>query len=186
VPRRIIIDKRSGDLLDDTIVGKRDPLLDDGVESWTAVLDRVATDTVQGHVVPIAGRLTVTARSAKGHEDAFTMTYRFDQLNLSPAFDANAFRPTLRDGTLVTNLDDPSGLAYEWRNGAVVKKIDARVEQQVSSLSAMGTGDTQDRQGNSWLDRKLVVAAAAFLVTGGCALAAWSRSKSRRELPRHA
>lgn len=136
-------------------------------------MDEVEVSQINGKSVPTAGRLTFTVKLSKGETQVSTDAYQFTQIDLNPDLSAQtAFRPTLEEGTPITNLDDTSGVAYEWRDGKVVKTVDSRVEDQVAGIPAAAYPGASGSD-NFWLDWKVMTAGCLLLLVGAIAFAVW-------------
>jgi hypothetical protein len=89
---------------------------------WAATLEHVSVTKVQDRFVPSKGSLKTVRRFDNGAERTVVTRIERERIELKPNFEASdAFRPDIKEGTTVSNLDDPdSGLRYVWRDGTAM------------------------------------------------------------------
>lgn len=124
----------------------------------SVVVDNVRAARRDDYYVPIGARVTETMR-LEGTEltNVYTTEYKRSDIDLHPDFaKSRAFVSDLPNGAGLTNLDDPkSGVAYEWRDGAVVKAYTSAAAQGVTMAP---TGQTVWRT-LLWCAAALILAA---------------------------
>jgi len=113
------------------------------VESVTTV-DSVRLETIDGHVVPVAGTMTNEARFMDGTHATTRYKVERSHIDLDPDFEAlGAFKPKIPNGTRVVDLDFP-GIAYMWRDGRIVQRID---DETVAQITREMRKERQQREG---------------------------------------
>ncbi len=95
------------------------------IASWTTEVEVTEFASVGEALIPSAGRERMIIRGHNGStlQEGESIRRRSNiKLLTDFAQVEQAFAVDVPDGTYVTNLDDPSGVQYEWRRGQVVRR----------------------------------------------------------------
>jgi hypothetical protein len=119
---RIKVEKRTGDLYDGS------PLpLENGLSSWSLVVDPIMLTQVDGVWTPIGGTMNVDVRLKDGKASRTRAVYQRDHIQINPdfakigAFSVESLK--LTDGIIAEFDQAPDGVAYEYRQGKLVPMI---------------------------------------------------------------
>ncbi len=96
---------------------------DQNITEWVETVDAVDVQKIDGIFLPVAGRLTQTAKWAGGEESEEHIVVQRREIVLHPDFQAlGAFRVVLPEGTEV-RLADKSQRTFRWSNGKFTPDI---------------------------------------------------------------
>ena len=130
-PKRIVIEKQPGDLMDDKPLAMtadqsrayHDPFYPDApLKQFRITVAPITVEAVDGLYFPTSATIEIVRTYTDGREVTARITYECNHIDLKPDFEAiGAFRLDVPDGIPVFFMDDPradAGIRYEWRDGA--------------------------------------------------------------------
>jgi hypothetical protein len=134
---KLTLDKSTGDWIDALKLRPKGskPGSGEDVVEWRAVFDSVEFARAGDHDIITAGRLAVTMKRGDGRAQTTTRIYKRSDINVNPDFTARgAFVLKVPDGIPVTDMDDQSGVSYEWKNGSIVAAVDPAADAKIAKV----------------------------------------------------
>jgi hypothetical protein len=142
LPRKLLVQKTVGHFMGNLRLSqwtRISPSGSRGTVALTAVsytMDQTTFERIGDRWFPLTCRVMRIQSFADGNSETTVMNCRRTQLVLDPDLTAlGAFRPQLRQGAPLANQVDRY-LPYQWKDGAAVPRVDARVLAQMEQTAA--------------------------------------------------
>jgi hypothetical protein len=122
------------------------------ITELTSTLDSVRIENIDGHFIPVEGRITSRSIRSNGEELTIEETVRRSEIDLNPDFDKyeNAFVLDVPDGTHVYYRNLGRGIPYVWRKDKVMADVDDLViaELDKTAQQILADGDVPPKLGS--------------------------------------
>jgi hypothetical protein len=117
-----------------------------------STLDSVRIENIDGHFIPVEGRITSCSIRSNGEELTIEETVKRSEIDLNPDFDKyeRAFVLDIPDGTRVYNRDLGRVVPYVWRKGKVMADVDDHVIAELDKITQqiLADGDLPPKLGS--------------------------------------